>query len=127
MKLKKKLTAVAASTILAPLGAAVNATINYGTPDEVEKMSDFFILYLNQETGGGWLAALGLISFGVPFMMSLEYGAKEAFSAGSFSFLIAIIMLSAFGLKGVGVYFAVGALAAVTAMIINNNSRGVAG
>jgi hypothetical protein len=125
-KLKKKLSGAFAAFNAVPLASAVNSSINYGQPENVEKMSDFFLHYLNSETGGSWLAALAIISFGVPFMATLEYNAKAAFGSGAFSMLITMIMLSAFGLKGVGVYFVVAALAVTVAVVINNNSRGVA-
>lgn len=99
----------------------VNASINYQQPENIETISGFFLNYLNGQTDGGWIAAIMIISFGVPFMALLEFNAKAAFGAASFNMLMTTIMLSAFGLSGIGFYYVIAAVGVAAALIINNN------
>lgn len=103
-----------------------NTTAYYQNPSNISAPQDFFLSYVNTQTGGALGPVIVGLTFGVTFMALQNYNPRKAFAAASFNGLIVTMMLSVLGIAGSFMYTLMTALVAL-AVIINRGNQGGAG
>ena len=100
-----------------------NATAYYTYPSNIGAPQDFFLTFINQQTGGALAPVIVGLTFGITFMSLQNFNPRKAFAAASFNGLIVVMMLSVLGVAGSFLYTLFTALVGL-AVIINRGNGG---